>query len=166
MPLNIVPTAPTDGVLYASAVPLTASEAVLGDALVCPALIPTSFGAAIVAVVQLSINGFITANSTYVVMQIDLGDGIWIDINWLFWNQVQGTAKFVFSNGVAGANTFQHTRNSGSVPTPQASGSNQMVLGGRIRFVGRTVMNGGSSSAPGVSTQVSATITYKLLGLN
>lgn len=162
---NIIPTAPTDGVVYANAVPLTANEAVLGDGAYTPVLIPTSFGAAIVAVVRLSISGFITANSTYVVMQMDVGDGVWIDINWLFWNQVQGTATFVFSNGVAGANTLQQTRNSGQVPNPQASGSNQMVLGGRIRFVGRSSPSGGSSAAAGVTTQVTATITYKMLGL-
>lgn len=166
-PLNITPEAPIDGVLYASGVPLTTTEAVLGDGLKTPVLIPTTFGAAIVAVIQLNIDGFITGNSTYIVMQIDLnGDGVWVDLNWLFWNQVQGSAKFVFSNGVAGANTFQQSRNAGSVPNPQASGSNQMTLGGRIRFVGRTVMTGGSSSTLGLMTQVTATITYKLLGLN
>jgi len=165
---NIVPAAETDGVLYANAVPLTSTEADLygGTGTQSPDPIPTAFGAAIIAVIQLTINGFITGNSTYIVLQQDMGDGVWVDLNWLFWGQVQGTATFVFSNGVAGANTFQSSRNAGQVPQPQASGSNQMVLGGRLRFVGKTVMTSGSSSAPGVATQVTATIRYKVLPLN
>ena len=163
---NITPTAPSDGVLYASAVPMTSTEASLGDALQVPAIIPTTFGQAIVAVVQLSINGFITGNNTYVVLQMDLGDGVWVDLNWLVWNGVMGTATFVFSNGIAGANSFQQSRGVGQVPNPQVSGANQLCLGGRLRFVGKTIMTGGSSSAAGVTTVVTCTIKYKLLGLN
>lgn len=167
MAANIIPTAPTDGIAYAVAVPLTSTEADLwgGTGVQVADPIPTTYGAALIAVVQLAANGIITGNSTYIVMQMDMGDGVWVDLNWLFWNQVQGSATFVFSNGVAGALTFQQSRNSGQVPNPQANGSNQMVLGGRIRFVGKTVMTAGSSSAPGVATQVTATIRYKLLGL-
>ncbi len=163
---NIIPTAADDGILYANAVPLTASEAVLGDAVVTPVLIPTTYGQAVVAVVQLSINGFITGNNTYVVLQMDLGDGVWVDLNWLVWTGTQAPATFVFSNGIAGANSFQQSRISGGSPNPQVSGANQLTLGGRLRFVGKTIMTGGSSSAAGVSTVVSCTIKYKLLGLN
>lgn len=166
MVVSIVPLAGTDGVTYCTSVPLTTSEADLGDGLLTPQPIATTFGAAIVAVVQLTVNGNITGNSTYVVMQIDLGDGVWIDLNWCVWTATTGSATFVFSNGVAGADTFQQSRNAGAVPNPQANGSNQMGLGGRIRFVGRTAMTGGSSSAPGVTTRVSATIKFKLLGLH
>lgn len=162
---SITPTAESDGVLYANAVPLTTSEATLGDGLVTPATIPTTFGEAIVAVVVLSINGFITANNTYVVLQMDMGDDVWVDLCWCVWSGSQGTATFVFSNGVAGANSFQQSRGSGQFPQPQAVGSNQMALGGRLRFVGKSTMVGGSSSLAGVSTRVSATIRYKLLGL-
>jgi hypothetical protein len=158
------PQAPLDGVVYASAAILTSSEASLGGGVVTPDPIPTEFGQAILAVVKLSANGIITANSTYVVMQMDLGDGTWVDLNWCFWAGTQGSATFMFSNGIAGANVVQQTRNSGSVPSPQANGSNQMTLAGRIRFVGQTVMTGGSSSN-NVPTRVTATITYKLLGL-
>ncbi len=163
---NILTTAETDGILYSNVVPLTATEADLfgGAGANSPDPIPTTYGAAILAVVQLAANGIITGNSTYLVMQMDLGDGVWVDMNWIVWTQVQGTAVFVFSNGVAGADTFQQSRNAGAVPNPQASGSNQLALGGRIRFVGKTLMTGGSSSAPGVTTQVTATIRYKLLG--
>lgn len=165
MPVNITPTAAIDGVLYASAVPLTPTEAVLGDATQVPVAIPTTYGEAIAAVIQLSITGIMAGNSTYVVMQMDMGDGVWVDMNWLVWTGTQGSATFVFSNGVAGANVFQHSRNVGQVPQPQANGSNQLALGGRIRFVGKTVMTGGSSSLAGVPTQVSVTIRYKILGL-
>ena len=165
---NITPTASEDGVKYSVDVPVTSTEADLagGTGSAGPAPFPTSFGQAIVAVVRLAIEGFITGNSTYVVMQMDVGgDGVWVDMNWLFWNQVQGNATFVFSNGVAGALTVQQSRNSGQVPQPQAIGSNQLALGGRIRFVGKHVPTGGSSSTVGVNQQVTVNITYKLLGL-
>ena len=164
---SIVPEPQSDGILYANAVPLTSTEADLngGTSVQLTSPIPTTYGEAIAAVVQLSINGIITGNSTYIVMQMDMGDSVWVDMNWLVWNQVQGTATFVFSNGIAGANTFQNSRNVGQVPQPQTSGSNQLALGGRIRFIGKTTMTGGSSSAPGVSTQVTATIKYRLQSL-
>src|SRR5690349_8827934 len=125
--VSITPLAFTDGILYANAVPLTSTEAdVSGSSdsntpvqTVSP--FSTKYGEAIAAVIQLSINGYVTGNSTYIVMQMDMGDGVWIDMNWLFWNQVQGTATFVFSNGIAGANTFQQSRNANQVPQPQAS---------------------------------------------
>ena len=99
-------------------------------------------------------------------MQMDMGDGVWVDLNWAIWTGNQGSATFVMSNGIAGANVFQQSRNSGQVPLTsagvQGNGSNQSTLGGRIRFTGRTVMTGGSSSAPGVSTTVTVTIRYRL----
>lgn len=163
---NIVPTAGTDGIVYATNVPLTSTEAALGDGLLTPALIPTTFNQAVVAVVQLSINGYITANSSYVVMQMDVGDGVWVDMCWCFWDGRQGSAVFVMSNGIAGANVFQQSRQTGQVPVNtsnvQGNGSNQMTLGGRIRFVGKAVMVGGSSSVSGITTAVKATITYRL----
>ena len=165
MPLaNIVPTAETDGILYANAVPLTTTEANLGDAAVTPALIAVSEGQTIVAVVKLSINGFVTGNSTFVFLQTDLGDGTWIDVAWCFFNSVQAPGTFVLCGGGLGAmnNAFEQARKSGSAPATQASGSNAVPLGGRMRFTGFTRMTGGSSSAAGVSTQVTATITYRL----
>ena len=162
--INITPQAPTDGILYASAVPLTPTEAALGDALVTPAIIPIIEGQTIVAVVQLSANGVITGNSTFVFLQTDLGDGSWVDVAWCFWSNVTGSARFVLCGGGLGAmnNAFQQSRAEGAAPTPQANGSNACPLGGRVRFSGYTRMIGGSSSAPGVATVVSATITYKL----
>ena len=168
MPANIIPTAFSDGQIYANAVPLTSTEADLyggtgSNAMQDP--IATLFNEAICAVLQLSINGIVVANTTYIVMQLDMGDGVWIDLNWLVWTGHQGSATFVFSNGIAGANTIQQTRDAGQPPTPQASGSNQLTLGGRIRFVGKSIFTGGSSSLAGVTTSVSATITYRLQSL-
>ena len=161
---NIVPTAEIDGVVYANAVPLTTTEAALGDALVTPTLIPIVEGQTIVAIVRLTVNGFITGNSTFVFLQTDLGDGTWIDVAWCFFNSTQAPGTFVLCGGGLGAmnNAFQQLRNDNSAPATQANGSNAVPLGGRVRFSGFTRMTSGSSSAPGVSTQVSATITYKL----
>lgn len=164
MPANITPRAPTDGVLYANAVPITTTEASLGDGLLTPDPISIIEGQTIVAVVKLTINGFITGNSTFVFMQTDLGDGTWIDVAWCFFSSTQAPGTFVLCGGGLGAmnNAFEQARKSGSAPATQANGSNQVPLGGRVRFTGFTRMIGGSSSAPGISTTVTTTITYKL----
>lgn len=161
---NITPSAVSDGILYANAVALTPTEAALGDALVTPVIIPIIEGQTIVAVVQLSANGVITGNQTFVFLQTDLGDGTWIDVAWAYWNNVTGSATFVLCGGGLGQmnNAFQQARASGFAPTAHANGSNAVPLGGRCRFTGFTKMTGGSSSSPGVSTVVSATIYYKL----
>ena len=114
---------------------------------------------------KLTVTGYITGNSTFVFLQTDLnGDGTWIDVAWLFWNKAQGAATFVLCGGGRGAmnNAFEQSRQAGSAPVSQANGSNAVPLGGRVRFVGFTNMIGGSSSVSGTSTQVTATITYKL----
>lgn len=164
MAANIIPTALTDGIVYASAVPLTTTEAALGDAAQVPSVIPVVDGQTIVAVVRLSINGLIVGNTTYVILQTDLGDGTWIDVAWIVWTGNQGSATFVICGGGLGAmnNAFQQTRQSGNPPTVQANGSNAVPLGGRVRFVGKTTQVGGSSSVAGTTTSVSATITYRL----
>ena len=161
---NIIPTAQTEGIAYATAVPLTSTEAALGDALQVPLLIPIVEGQTVVAVVQLTVNGFITGNSTFVFLQTDLGNGVWVDVAWCFFNSVQAPGTFVLCGGGLGAmnNAFSVARNSNSAPATQANGSNAVPLGGRCRFTGFTRMIGGSSSAPGVSTAVSVTIHYKL----
>lgn len=161
----MTPTAGTDGVPYGTNVPLTSTEATLGDGLKTPDPIAVVYGQIIVAVIQLSINGIVTGNNTYIIMQTDLGDGVWIDAAWCVWTGNQGTATFVISGGIIGAssNVFQQTRQAGQPPTPQANGSNSVPLAGRIRFVGKSAFVGGSSSLAGVPTRVSATITYKIL---
>ncbi len=156
-----------DGVLYANAVPLTATEADLfnGTTTTIPNQdpIPVTYGQAIQAVVQLTVSGQPVSNLTYVVMQTDLGDGVWVDVAWCLYTKVNNPGTFVFSAGVAGNNSFEQTRTPGSAPA--SNGSNAMALGGRIRFVGKSTFAGGSSIAPGGFAGVLCTIKYKLLGL-
>lgn len=161
---NIIPTAPTDGVSYATQVPLTTTEATLGDAAKTPTIISIIEGQTIIAVIKLTINGLITGNTAYVVLQTDLGDDTWIDVAWIVWVGGQGTATFVICGGGLGAmnNAFQQSRNAGQPPTPQAAGSNAVPLGGRVRFVGKATLVSGSSSIAGTTPQVKTDITYKL----
>lgn len=168
---NTTPIANNDGVLYSSAVPLTSTEADLfngSTALDAQDPIQVVYGQAIVAVVQLTVSGSPGANSTYVVMQTDMGDGVWVDVAWCFYSQTQVAQTFVLCGGGVGSinNAFTQSRQSGSVPTPQANGSNAMPLGGRVRFVGRTELTGGSSYVLGAFAGVVCTIRYRLLGLN
>lgn len=161
---NIIPTAATDGIVYANAVPITLTEATLGDGLKTPAIIPVIEGQTIVAVVKLSINGHITANNTFVFLQTDLGDGTWVDVAWCQFTGTDAPATFVLCGGGLGAmnNAFQQSRGVSAAPAAQGNGSNAVPLGGRCRFSGFSVFAGGSSSLAGVSTAVAATITYRL----
>lgn len=167
---NTTPIAVKDGVVYASSVPLTSSEADVynGSALDGQDPVSIVYGQAIVVIVKFVVGGSIVGNSSYIVMQTDLGDGNWIDVAWCFSNINQGSESHVLCGGGVGSinNAFRQSRQSGAVPTPQADGSNAMPLGGRVRFVGKGVMTGGSSGAPGSAAQVAVTVTYKLLGLN
>lgn len=167
-PASITPGSSTDGLTYAASVPLTATEASLfgGTGAVNPDPIGVEYGQAIVAVVQLTINGLILGgNTTYVVMQTDMGDGVWVDVAWCVTTFRQGTVTFLLCGGGVGAmnNAFAVSRDAGQPPSPQSSGSNAMPLGGRVRFVGKSSFTGGSSSLAGVTTSVSATIKYKIL---
>lgn len=164
MPANITPTPSVGGIRYANNVPLTSTEAVLGDALQTPALIPIIEGQTIVAVVKLTINGLIVGNNSYVFLQTDLGDGTWIDVAWLVTTHGQGTRTFVLCGGGLGAmnNAFEQSRQVGQFPQPQAPSSNAVPLGGRCRFVGRATLISGSSSIAGSTPQVLTTITYRL----
>lgn len=164
-PVNILPTAGTDGIPYCTGVPLTANEADLGDSKLAPDPIAVEYGQIIVAVVQLSINGIINANNTLVVMQTDMGDGVWVDVAWAVWNATLGKATFVLCGGVIGStsNSFQQTRSLSAMPATQANGSNAVPLAGRVRFTGFASATGGSSSVSGTTAGVTATIKYKLL---
>lgn len=163
---NITPEPAVDGILYANAVPVTPTEASLGDGLKTPTPISVMEGQSIVAVVKLTISGIITGNSTFVFLQTDLnGDGTWVDLAWCYWNGNQGTATFILTAGGNGAmnNAFQMSRQSSSTPASQANGSNACPLGGRVRFTGFSKLSGGSSAVPGLTSQVTATITFKLI---
>ena len=163
---NIIPTAETDGQVYCTGVPLTVTEADLGDNLKSPKPIPVVYGHVIVAVVKVSINGILSGNNTYVFLQTDLGDGQWVDVAWCQYASAQVPQTFVLCGGGLGAmnNAFGANRNAGAAPSPQGSGSNVVPLGGRVRFTGfSSPSSGGSSSLAGQTTSVSATITYKIL---
>ena len=145
----------TDGITYVSGVTLPNTEADL----LSPAVpIPLPYMAAVAAVVELTITGGPASNTSYVVMQMDLGDGVWVDVAWcLLTSTSNATYTFILSAGVAGASAFQQSRANGSAPS--ANGSNQCTLGSRLRFTGQKALTGGTSPS------VTAKIIYKLLGL-
>lgn len=161
---NIEPTPLSDGILYGTNVPITPPEAALGDALVTPVLIPVIEGQTIIGVVQLTVNGHITGNNTFVFLQTDLGDGVWVDVAWCNTRITNGSVTFVLCGGGVGAmnNAFGPLRKNGSAPATQANGSNAVPLGGRCRFTGFSALTGGSSSLAGTVPLVQATIKFKL----
>ena len=161
---NITPTAATDGVVYATNVPLVSTEADLGDGLKTPSPIAVIEGQTIVAVVKLAVQGHVTGQSSFIFLQTDLGDGTWVDVAWCFFTGTDGTATFVLCGGGLGAmnNAFQQSRKASAAPSTQANGSNAVPLGGRCRFTGFATSVGGSSNLAGVTAGVTATVTYRL----
>lgn len=160
------PTAFTDGIVYATNTPLVANEADLGDGVKTPNPIPIVEGQTIVAVVKASINGHVVGNNSWFFLQTDLGDNAWVDVAWVnFTKSDQSTpAVFILCGGGLGAmnNAFQQSRQAGQPPNVQANGSNAVPLGGRVRITGFSNFVGGSSSLAGVTTSVTATITYRI----
>jgi hypothetical protein len=163
---NILPTPLTDGIPYATGVPLVTTEADLGDGLKTPRPIAVVEGQTVVAVVQLTTQGHVSGNNSYVFMQTDLGDGNWIDVAWCQFTKTDqyAPALFVLCGGGLGAmnNAFGPQRQPGSAPSAQGSGSNAVPLGGRVRFTGFGTSSGGSSSLAGTYSGTFATITYRL----
>lgn len=149
-----------DGIVYASSVPMTSTEADLWNGS-GPHPIPIDIGEAMQAVVQLIQQGGMTGQNSYVIMQTDLGDGVWIDVAGIVYTNVNVPGTFLLSGGIAGNNAFQQSRQVGGFPA--ANFSNAMVMGGRVRFVGKTTLTGGSSAAAGVTAGMLATVTYKKL---
>jgi hypothetical protein len=149
-----------DGVPYSTASALTGTEADLfnqsasfQDPPSCPA------GVACMAIVQLTVSGSPGSNSSYVVMQTNLGAGApWIDAAWcVSTNTANTTETFCLVVIPGSSNSFQQSRAVGTAPG--SNGSNQMPMGGKIRFVGKTTLSGGSTPA------VKATIVYELVGV-
>lgn len=170
MPANITPQAPTDGIAYAVGVPVTPTEAVIGDGLVVTdQVVPIAEGETIVAIVKMWSTGHLTANNTYVFLQTDLGDGNWVDVAWCRFTATDRLSDnpetFVLCGGGVGAmnNAFGPMRRTSSAPATQTNGSNAMPLGGRCRFTGFGTLGGGSSSAAGLNTgHPVCTITYRV----
>lgn len=161
---NIVPTPLVDGIVYCANTPVTPTEAALGDATQIPVVVPVADGQTVVALVSLAVNGQLTGNNTYVFLQTDLGNDVWVDVAWCRTTIGNGTVRFVLCGGGLGAmnNAFGPLRNSSSAPSTQGSGSNAVPLGGRIRFTGFSVLVGGSSSIAGTIPLMYANIIYKL----
>lgn len=150
---NVAATPAVDGLYYAQGVALGGSEADLG----VPAAV--LYGEAVLAVVTLAVVG--VPGTSYVVMQTDLGDGTWVDVAWCQSSAGPGTFVFALSAGVLGTcSAVAMTRASGTAPG--GTGANQVVLGGRLRFVGK--VSSGSSSSPGPASST-VTVKYKLQGL-
>lgn len=160
-PANIIPLSETDGIPYATNIPLVGTEADLGDNAKTPAPISVVEGQTVVAVVALTVNGLIVGSNAYVVMQTLLGNQ-WVDVAWIVWTGGQGTGTFILCGGGLGAmnNAFQQSRQAGAFPA--SNGSNAVPLGGQIRFVGKAVAVGGSSSLAGTTAGLTATIIFKL----
>jgi hypothetical protein len=164
---NSAPISMKDGIAYAIGAILPPLEIDIGNQ---PGpnqgnAVPVLWGEAVLAIVQFVATGTVPANS-YVVLQCDLGDGVWIDIAGVIWSGTSGTATFVISAGVAGNNAFQASRAANSAPA--ANFSNAMTLGGRLRFVaksGQSASSSSSSSSSGTPANVAVTIRFKLLGL-
>jgi hypothetical protein len=146
---NVQPAAFTGGTPYATNVPLTGAEVDLG--------VPfsTNFSTCISAIAELTISGSPASQTTYIVMQTDFGDSVWLDMAWItITTTPNGQYNFYLSAGFSGNNAWQQLRVNGSAPN--ANGSNVGPLGARVRFVGRTQLSGGNNP------QVVATVRYQL----
>lgn len=159
----------SDGMVYATSCPLTATEADLytgGTTLANLDPIPVLYGQSIQAVVKLVPRGGPVSINCYVVMQTDLGDGVWIDVAYCQRSNTQVTGLYSFVGGYQASAAYQQSRQAGQFPAAaDGCAANAVNLGGRVRFVGKAIVTGGSSLSPGVVAGIDATITYKILGL-
>lgn len=152
---NTTPSAMTDGLDYATAKVLTGTESSLQDEGVYDP-VPVAFGMGVFAIVRLTIAGGPSGNTSYVVLQTDLGDGQWVDVAWVVTTETaNGTLTFALSGGAWASNAVAQTRASGTAPG--SNGSNSIPLGGRFRIVGKATLTGGTSPS------VTANIRYKLV---
>lgn len=163
---SITPTPKTDGIDYCVAAVVPAAEGDLQATHQSPVPPRSGFEMALFAVVQLTATGTPATNATYVVLQTDLGDGVWVDVAWCVWHGTSGTAVFILQAGSNGAVAFAAPRAAGT--SPLVTGFNPCALGGRFRFVGKSVLTSSSSSSssssgvPGTTPEVTATIRYRL----
>lgn len=159
---NIVPTAQTDGIPYTTGTVLTATEVDLASATTVDP-IPVAENLEITACITITTTGGPNAGDAYVVMQHDHGDGNWFD---LAYQNIRGADGNVGNSynliSVALAGTVQRTpsqkRTAGTNPgTPGTTGGAILggILAGRIRFVGKSTLSGGTPVC-------TVAITYKL----
>jgi hypothetical protein len=144
-----------DGNPYCTNRALTSQELDLGTP------ISVVYNSSIIAVVTFNLSG---NTSSYVVMQTSVDGGTtWVDMAWCVTTS-SGILIFVLSGGMDGANAFQNTRAAGTAPL--SAGSNQIPLGGLIRFVGKgTGTSSSSSSSAGSLPPLGVSISYKTVGL-
>ena len=163
---NVLAVPPIDGVKYAVNVPLTSTEADIYNQLIAHP-VPVLYNQSAEAIVTFTAQGALASDTAYVVMQTDMGDNNWVDVAGCVWNGVTGQAAFTLSSVVAGALAIQQTRAAGTPPA--GNFANAMMLGGRIRFVGKATTGTGSSSSSSSSgavfPQILATVVYRMLGL-
>ncbi len=112
----------------------------------------------LLAIVQFTVSGGPATNTSYVCLQTDLGDGVWVDVASIL--EATDTSNQTYTYTMATAFTTdvlgpQRANNT----APSSSGASGMPLGPRIRFTGKGVVSGGSSP------KVLATIKYKFQGL-
>lgn len=155
-PITLSP--PYDGVQYAKSFTIPASE---GDVFNGAGNDPIAviYNQSFLAVVSITYAGSPSGNSgTYIVAQTSVDNGTtWIDVAWIKDAALSGTVTYVLSNGLAGANAYQQNRAAGT--SPSTSGSQQIPLGGSLRFIGQSTLTGGTAPTAKV------TISFKLMGL-
>jgi hypothetical protein len=138
----------------------------IGDQMPDP--ITISYAQGISAVVELSTQGAVIAQTSYVVMQGDMGDGVWFDMAWINYSTLTPINFMLFDGMPTSGVLQQQTRAVGTAPTP-TTGSNQMPLPHRVRFIGKANVNAGSSSSSLSSGVIALTpgvlcnVLYKLV---
>jgi hypothetical protein len=167
---------PAGGVPYCTRQTLPAAEGELYNT--APAVpqdappVGTPYDQGLLASVLFSAGAGVGSNTSYVVLQGDVGDNNWVDLSWCTWTGTTGTALFYLSATGFIAGAVQQSRPVGQAPSP-AIGFNALTLPDRIRFVGKASVGAGSSSSPGKAASSSlaaglavlVTIRYKLLAL-
>ncbi len=160
----------TGGLPYATAAALPSTEADIFNQLIPPFFDPVpvpSEHEALFAIVQIAIPNALTTNAAYIVLQTDLGDGVWVDVAWIVYSGISGTATFSIAAGAGGSQGVQQTRAANTAPA--SSSVANLPLGGRIRFVGKAAITSPPDPAPTSSSssvtiyQVLVTIKYLFL---
>lgn len=154
---NIDPTAQTVAVKYAASKVLTTSEATIYNQSTGDPIPTHGLAQGIVAIGTATIAGTPDATDAYIIMQTDLGNGVWIDVAWFKITATSGTLTFALVGIHSVSAAIAQTRASGT--SPASSSANTMMLGDRVRIVGKATFTNGTNPA------VTVSLGYKLLGL-
>jgi hypothetical protein len=147
-----------DGYPYAQAVVLPPTEQDIGTPLACP------YHRGCVVTVDLTCQGSIPSQTTYLVVQTDNGSGQWVDLGAVVFTGTKGSQTYLLACGFDANGLVTQTRQPGQVPTAGVSG---VALGGRIRVTAKCSIGSSSSSSPGpaLPAAVLATVLVSLKGL-